>query len=66
MEQTTNHYNELKKQCDEIGNKYNITLFQNVSDNVYCIIQSAEPTQDEKSSIWDLYHNYLYSEYKEI
>ena len=66
MKQTKKPYDNLKKQCDEIGNKYNITLFQNVSDNVYSIIQSAEPTQEEKSYIWDLYHDYLYYEYKEI
>ena len=66
MNQTKRPYDNLKKQCDEIGKKYDITLFQNISDNVYSIIQSAEPTLDEKSSIWDLYHEYLYSEYKEI
>ena len=66
MNQTKRPYDNLKTFCDEIGNKYNITLFQNVSDNVYSIIQSAEPTQEEKSYIWDLYHDYLYYQYKEI
>lgn len=66
MNQLKHFYNKLKTKCDAIGNKYNITLFQNVSDNVYSIIQSAEPTQEEKSYIWDLYHDYLYFEYKEL
>lgn len=66
MNQLKHFYNKLKNKCDEIGNKYDITLFQNVSDNVYSIIQSAEPTQEEKSYIWDLYHDYLYFDYKEI
>jgi hypothetical protein len=65
MNQLKHFYDKVKKQCDEIGNKYDITLFQNVSDNVYSIIQSAEPTQEEKSYIWDLYHDYLYFENKE-
>ena len=66
MNELNNSYDKLKKHCDDIGKKYDITLFQNVSDNVYLIIQCAEPTQDEKSLIWDLYHDYLYYQYKEI
>lgn len=64
MNQLKHFYNKLKKQCDEIGNKYDITLFQNVPDNVFVIIQNAEPTQDEKAYLWDLYHDYLYFEIK--
>ena len=66
MNQLKHYYNELERQCKEIGKKYDITLFQNISDNVYLIIQCAEPTQNEKAHIWGLYHDYLYFEYKEI
>lgn len=65
MNQLKHFYNKTKKKCDGIGKKYNITLFQNLSDNVFAIIQAAEPTQEEKAYIWDLYHDYLYFEHRE-
>ncbi len=59
MNQLKHFYNKLKKQCDLIGNKYNITLFQNISDNVYEIIQNAEPTK-KKKVIYGIYTTIIY------
>ena len=66
MNELTKAYDKLKKECDNVGKAHNLTLFQNVSDNVLTIIRSIKVSSKEKELIWDLYHNYLYFEYKEI
>lgn len=65
MDRFTKIYNELKKACNDIGHKYELTLFQNMPDNVFSIIQAAEPTDEEKMHVWDLYHDYLFISYRE-
>lgn len=56
---------KLENLCKEIGQEYGITMFQNIPDNVFEIIQAAEPTQEEKALVWDLYHEYLYVNFSE-
>lgn len=66
MNESLKAYVKLKKECEVIGKKYGIKQYQNVSDNVYLTIECTKATQEEKSLIWDLYHDFLYFEYKEI
>ncbi len=54
---------ELENKIEAICKKYDLPVFENPSDNVFTIIQSAEPSQEEKLDAWENYHQWLYESF---
>ena len=53
---------EVKIEC--ICKKYDLPVFQNIRDNVMSIIESAEPSGNEKLEAFDIYDAWLYEAFK--
>lgn len=52
-------YNNEEKVI-ELCKKYDLPFFQNIRDNVMTIIESAEPSNEDKLKAFDLYDEWLY------
>lgn len=50
---------ELEIKIEAICKKYDLPIFPNIRDNVMTIIESAEPTKEEKLEAFDLYDEWL-------
>ena len=50
---------EIEAKIKEICKKYDLPIFPNIRDNVMSIIESAEPTKEEKLEAFDLYDEWL-------
>jgi len=55
---------EYEERIEAICNKYDLSVFPNVADNVFHIIESAEPSDEDKLDAWDNYHQWLYESFK--
>lgn len=55
---------ELEIKIEEICKKYDLPIFPNIRDNVMIILESAEPTKEEKLEAFDLYDEWLYESFK--
>lgn len=61
-------YKRLEKECIKIEKKYNVILFvhHSLHDSAYLVLTNPTISEEEKECIWELYHDWLYIEYKEI
>lgn len=51
---------ELEIKIEALCKEYDLPIFPNIRDNVMTIIESAEPTKEEKLEAFDLYDEWHY------
>jgi hypothetical protein len=51
---------EIEKKIENTCKKYNLPIFPNIRDNLMDIIESAEPSSEEKLITFELYEEWLY------
>ena len=55
---------ELEVKIEALCKKYDLPIFPNIRDNVMTILESAEPSGEEKLQAFDLYDEWLYESFK--
>ena len=54
----------LSKRIEEKCKKYDLPVFENPRDNMMILLEAAEPSNEDKLEVLDLYDEFLIEQYK--